>query len=73
VLSIDVHATQYVDERELVFWPGVHGDVRFSQEHVARNAMWAKAVHTFVHDVELANFHRKPESSTYFLPVIKQL
>jgi hypothetical protein len=35
--------------------------------------MWAKAVHTFLHDLELADFHRQSESSAYFLLVIKQL
>jgi len=51
----------------------MHGDVRLPKEHVTRNAMWAEAVHTLMHDVELANFHCEPESSTYFPPVVKQL
>jgi hypothetical protein len=73
VISVYIQATQYIYQREPIFRPGVYRHVRFPKKHISRNALWAKSVHAFLHDVQLANFCREPEALTYFALVVKQV
>ena len=57
--SLNIHCIFSTKERAPMLNPELRERLWFPKEHVARNAMWAKAVHRFVHDVELANFHRE--------------
>jgi len=73
VISVYIQATQYIYQREPVFRPGVYRHVRFPKKHISRNALWAKLMHAFLHDMQLANFCRKPEALTYFALVVKRV
>jgi hypothetical protein len=64
-------ARKNIDRGETVFGPGVDGQMRFSNHHHARNAVWIKRVKHDIHDSRFGDFCRFDHDGFDFVYIVQ--